>query len=102
MYCATKHAVDALSKAMRVDLLKENVKVSQVRPGMVETEFSLVRYHGDEEKAKKVYDGVTPLFAEDIAQTILFVLTRPAHVNINDIVVTPTQQANAYYVTRNL
>lgn len=102
VYCATKHAVDALSKAMRVDLLKENVKVSQVRPGMVETEFSLVRYHGDEEKAKKVYDGVTPLFAEDIAQTILFVLTRPAHVNINDIVVTPTQQANAYYVTRNL
>lgn len=102
VYCATKHAVDALSKAMRVDLLKENVKVSQVRPGMVETEFSLVRYHGDEEKAKKVYDGVTPLFAEDIAQTILFVLTRPVHVNINDIVVTPTQQANAYYVTRNL
>lgn len=102
VYCASKHAVDALSKAMRIDLLKDNIKVSQVRPGMVETEFSLVRFHGDEDKAQKVYDGITPLFAEDIAQTILFILTRPAHVNINDIVVTPTQQANAFYVTRNL
>lgn len=101
VYCASKHAVDALSQGMRIDLLKDNIKVSQIRPGMVETEFSLVRFHGDEDKAKKVYDGVTPLFAEDIAQTILFILTRPSHVNINDIVVMPTQQANATYVSRN-
>jgi Short-chain alcohol dehydrogenase of unknown specificity len=102
VYCATKHAVDALSKAMRIDLLKDNIRVSQVRPGMVETEFSIVRFHGDESMAKNVYEGLTPLFAEDIAQTILFILTRPPHVNINDIVVTPTQQASAIYVTRNL
>lgn len=102
VYCATKHAVNALTKAMRIDLLKSNIKVSQIRPGMVETEFSIVRYHGDEEKAKNVYAGVTPLFAEDIAQTIMFILTRPSHVSINDIEVTPTQQASAIYVTRNL
>jgi len=102
VYCATKHAVNALSKAMRIDLLKSNIKVTQIRPGMVETEFSIVRFHGDEDKAKNVYSGITPLFAEDIAQTILFVLTRPAHVSINDIEVTPTQQASSTYVTRNL
>lgn len=102
VYCATKHAVNALTKAMRIDFLKSNIKVTQIRPGMVETEFSIVRFHGDEEKAKNVYSGVTPLFAEDIAQTILFVLTRPAHVSINDIEVTPTQQASAIYVTRNV
>ena len=87
---------------MRIDLLKSNIKVTQIRPGMVETEFSIVRFHGDEDKAKNVYSGITPLFAEDIAQTILFVLTRPAHVSINDIEVTPTQQASSTYVTRNL
>jgi len=102
VYCATKHAVNALSKGMRIDLLKSNIKVTQVRPGMVETEFSIVRFHGDEETAKNVYAGITPLFAEDIAQTILFVLTRPAHVNINDIEVMPTQQASSMYVSRNL
>lgn len=102
VYCATKHAVNALTKAMRIDLLKSNIKVTQIRPGMVETEFSIIRFHGDEEKAKNVYAGVTPLFAEDIAQTILFILSRPAHVSINDIEVTPTQQACSMYVTRNL
>ncbi len=93
VYCATKHAVQSLTKGMRLDFLKHGIKVSSVCPGAVETEFSLVRFKGDEQKAKKVYDGYTPLFAEDIAQTILFVITRPAHVNIDDILVMPTAQA---------
>lgn len=101
VYCATKHAVNALSKAMRMDLLKDNIKVTQIRPGMVETEFSTVRFHGDEAKAQKVYEGVTPLSADDIAETIMFALNRPAHVNINDIEIMPTQQANSSTVNRN-
>ncbi len=95
VYCATKHAVDALSKAMRIDLLPHNIKVTAVNPGMVETEFSIVRFKGDDERAKKVYTGLQPLLPEDIAETIYWVATRPAHVNINDIVIMPTVQASA-------
>lgn len=95
VYCATKHAVDALSKAMRLDLLPNNIKVTAVNPGMVETEFSIVRFKGDEERAGNVYKGLEPLRAEDIAETIYWVATRPPHVNINDIVIMPTVQANA-------
>lgn len=87
VYCATKHAVDALSKAMRTDMLKHNIKVTNIAPGMVETEFSIVRYKGDTEAAKNVYKGMTPLTNEDIADTIIFAITRPAHVCLNDIVI---------------
>ncbi len=100
VYCATKHAVDSLTKAMRIDLLPFNVKVTGVCPGAAETEFSLVRYHGDAEKAKSVYNGFDPLLANDIAEIIWFVLSRPAHVNLNDIVVTPTAQANTFYIEK--
>ena len=95
MYCATKHAVDALSKGMRIDLLSHNIKVTAINPGMVETEFSIVRFNGDEERAKNVYKGLQPLLPEDIAETVYWVATRPPHVNINDIVIMPTVQANA-------
>ncbi|ADY52515.1 short-chain dehydrogenase/reductase SDR [Pseudopedobacter saltans DSM 12145] len=94
VYCATKHAVDALNKAMRIDLLKHGIKVTGIHPGAVETEFSVVRFHGDEEKAAKVYEGFEPLMAQDIAETIWFVVTRPAHVNINDLLIMPTAQAS--------
>ncbi len=93
VYCATKHAVQALTKGMRIDFLKYGIKVSSVAPGAVDTEFSLVRFKGDERRAKSVYEGFTPLFAQDIAETILFVITRPKHVNIDDILVMPTDQA---------
>lgn len=95
VYCGTKHAVEAITKGMRIDLLKHNIKVTSVAPGAVETEFSNVRFHGDDEKAKQVYQGFTPLYAEDIAEAILFTVTRPAHVNINDLLIMPTAQANA-------
>ncbi len=100
VYCATKHAVDALSKAMRTDMLKHHIKVTNIAPGMVETEFSIVRYKGDEAAAKNVYKGMTPLTNEDIADTILFAITRPAHVCLNDIVIMPTEQANSRDVYR--
>jgi 3-hydroxy acid dehydrogenase / malonic semialdehyde reductase len=100
VYCATKHAVDALSKAMRSDLLEHCIKVTNIAPGMVETEFSLVRFKGDTNRAKKVYDNIKPLSGKDIADTILFVITRPAHVNINDILVMPSSQANANQAVR--
>ncbi len=93
VYCATKHAVQSLTKAMRLDLLKQGIKVTSVSPGAVQTEFSLVRFKGNQEKASKVYEGFTPLFAHDIAETILFVITRPPHVNIDDILVMPAAQA---------
>ncbi|MEI7502226.1 MAG: SDR family NAD(P)-dependent oxidoreductase [Paludibacter sp.] len=96
VYCASKHAVNAITKGLRIDLVKHGIKVSSVSPGMAETEFSLVRYHGDAEKAKAVYNGLTPLNAEDIADTIEFIVTRPAHVSINDIQINPSQQANTY------
>ena len=100
VYCATKHAVDALSRAMRVDMLKHNIKVTNIAPGMVETEFSLVRYKGNEEAAKNVYKGMTPLTNDDIADTIIFAITRPAHVCLNDIEIMPTAQANSRDVNR--
>jgi len=100
VYCASKHAVEAITKGMRMDLLKEGIKVTGIRPGMVETEFSNVRFKGDDELAKKTYQGITPLFAEDIAETILFVLKRPAHININDLVIMPAAQASATSVNR--
>lgn len=98
VYCATKHAVDALSQAMRIDLLPYGIKVTAVHPGAAETEFSMVRFKGDEEKAKKVYQGFTPLRAEDIAEVVYFCATRPPHVCINDLVITPTAQANALHM----
>lgn len=100
VYCATKHAVDALSKAMRTDMLKYNIKVTNIAPGMVETEFSLVRYKGDADAAQKVYNGMIPLSNNDIADTILFAVTRPPHVCLNDIVIMPTAQANSRDVNR--
>ncbi len=101
VYCASKFAVDALTKGMRMDLNPFGIKVTAIHPGMVDTEFSLVRFKGDEDRAKKVYQGLTPLYANDIADTILYVLTRPAHVVIADMVVLPVAQASATVVTRN-
>jgi 3-hydroxy acid dehydrogenase / malonic semialdehyde reductase len=100
VYCASKHAVDALSRSMRIDLLPYNIKVTNVAPGAAETEFSLVRLKGDEAAAKSVYDGFDPLVAEDIAETIWFALSRPPHVNINDLVIVPTAQANVTNLVR--
>jgi len=94
VYCATKHAVDALTRALRIDLVGAGIRVSSVDPGMVETEFSLVRFHGDAERAKKVYQGLQPLTPEDIADAILWCATRPPHVNIQDVIITPTAQAS--------
>jgi NADP-dependent 3-hydroxy acid dehydrogenase YdfG len=100
VYCATKHAVDSLNKAMRIDLLPYKIKVTAIHPGAVETEFSEVRFHGDKERAKKVYEGFDALNARDIAETIWFVASRPPHVNINDILVMPTAQANTSHLLR--
>ena len=100
VYCATKHAVDALSKALRIDMLKHNIKVTNIAPGMVETEFSIVRYKGDTQAADNVYKGITPLTGEDIADTIVFAVTRPAHVCLNDIQIMPTAQASSRDVDR--
>ncbi|MDQ8006298.1 MAG: SDR family NAD(P)-dependent oxidoreductase [Pedobacter sp.] len=101
VYCATKHAVDALNKGMRIDLLPHGIKVTAINPGMVETEFSIVRFKGDENRAKKVYDGLEPLIAQDIADAIWYVVSRPAHVNINDMLIMPTAQATGTIVKRN-
>ncbi|MGE4586985.1 MAG: SDR family NAD(P)-dependent oxidoreductase [Mangrovibacterium sp.] len=95
VYCATKHAVNAISKAMRIELLPHNIKVSTISPGAVETEFSLVRFKGDQGKADMVYEGFTPLYAKDVAESIYFVLSRPAHVNIDDLLIMPAAQASA-------
>jgi len=100
VYCASKHAVNALSKGMRIDLLKHGIKVSEIRPGLAETEFSIVRFKGDKEAAKKPYIGLQPLSGNDVADAVLYVITRPKHVNINDLEITPTTQANSYYVFR--
>jgi NADP-dependent 3-hydroxy acid dehydrogenase YdfG len=94
VYCASKHAVDALSRSMRIDLLPYNIKVTNIAPGAAETEFSLIRLKGDSTAAKAVYEGFDPLMAHDIADTIWFVLSRPSHVNINDLVIMPSAQAN--------
>jgi NADP-dependent 3-hydroxy acid dehydrogenase YdfG len=95
VYCASKAAVDALNKAMRVDLLPYGIKVTAIHPGAVETEFSEVRFKGDKERAKKVYDGFEPLVADDIADLIWFAVSRPLNVNINELTVVPIAQANA-------
>ena len=100
VYCATKHAVDALTKATRIDLLQHGIRVTGICPGMAETEFSIVRYHGDTDKAKNVYKGVDALQAKDIAELVYFAASRPPHVNISDVVITPTQLATATYVVR--
>ncbi|MBC7398729.1 MAG: SDR family oxidoreductase [Mucilaginibacter sp.] len=100
VYCATKAAVDTLNKGMRIDLVSHGIKVTAIHPGAVETEFSEVRFHGDKERAKKVYDGFEPLVANDIAETIWFVVTRPKHVNINDLLIMPTAQASATIINR--
>ncbi len=100
VYCASKFAVDALSKAMRIDLLPYHIKVSNIAPGAAETEFSLVRFKGDQQTADAMYDGFEPLIAKDIAETALFLATRPAHVNINDIVIMPAAQASASVLLR--
>jgi NADP-dependent 3-hydroxy acid dehydrogenase YdfG len=100
VYCASKHAVDALNKGMRIDLLPYGIKVTAVHPGAVETEFSEVRFKGDKVRAKKVYAGFEPLVAMDIAETIWFAVSRPAHVNINELTVMPTAQATATNIFR--
>lgn len=95
VYCASKHAVDALNQGMRIDLHQHGIRVGAIHPGLVETEFSKVRFKGDTEKAEKVYQGYTPLTAEDIAEIIYFAVSRPAHVNIADLIVMPTDQASS-------
>ena len=100
MYCASKFAVDALSQSMRIDLLRHNIKVTAIHPGAAETEFGIVRFKGDENTAKKVYDGLTPLTAHDVADIIYYCTTLPPHVCINDLVVTCIQQAGTYYFNR--
>ncbi len=94
VYCATKHAVDALNMGMRIDLVAHHIRVTAIHPGAAETEFSIVRFHGDKERADKVYEGFIPLYENDIAEAVLFAVTRPPHVNINDLVIMPTAQAN--------
>jgi 3-hydroxy acid dehydrogenase/malonic semialdehyde reductase len=100
VYCATKFAVDALSQGMRIDLLRHGIKVTSVNPGAAETEFSLVRFKGDEGTANKIYDGLKPLTAEDVAEIVFYCSSLPAHVCINDISITCLQQANTIYFNR--
>lgn len=100
VYCATKHAVAAITESLRMETLEHNIRVSTIDPGMVETEFSNVRFYGDKERAKNVYKGLVPLHGDDIAETVIFVATRPKHVNINEIIVMPSVQASATMVHR--
>ena len=100
VYCATKHGVQAISHAMRIELLPYSIKVGTIEPGMVDTEFSNVRFKGDNERAKGVYKGFTPLSPVDIAETIMFLITRPAHVNIDDVLIMATAQGSARDVYR--
>ena len=102
VYCASKHAVDALNQAMRIDLNQYGIRVGAVHPGLVETEFSEVRFKGDTDRAANVYKGFQPLQAEDIADVISFVLSRPYHVNIADLVIMPTDQASSTIVKKDL
>ncbi len=102
VYCGTKAAVDAISKGMRMDLVQHGIKVTQICPGAVETEFSIVRFKGDQERADNVYKGFHPLYGEDIADVIYYCASLPAHVNINDLVVMPTAQASATVFNKNL
>jgi 3-hydroxy acid dehydrogenase / malonic semialdehyde reductase len=101
VYCATKHAVDALTKGMRMDLVDTPIRVCTVDPGLVETEFSEVRFHGDKERAKKTYQNMTPLTAEDVADAVFYAATRPAHVQIAELIILPTAQASTTLVHRN-
>jgi NADP-dependent 3-hydroxy acid dehydrogenase YdfG len=101
MYCATKYAVDALNHAMRIDLLRHQIKVTGIHPGAAETEFSLVRFKGDETTAKKIYDGLTPLSAEDVADVVWYCASLPPHVCINDLTITCLQQADGIYFHRS-
>jgi NADP-dependent 3-hydroxy acid dehydrogenase YdfG len=101
IYCATKFAVDALTRGLRLDLLSSGIRVTNVAPGLVETEFAEVRFKGDKERAAGIYKGAHPLLPEDVAEVILFVITRPPHVNINDILVMPTTQANSTTLLRD-
>ena len=101
VYCATKYAVDALNQAMRIDLLRHGIKVTGIHPGAAETEFSIVRFKGDETTADSVYDGIKPLSATDVADVIYYCTTLPPHVCINDLVITCTQQADAIYFYRD-
>jgi len=101
IYCASKQAVDAISKALRIDLLRHEVKVTAIHPGAAETEFSLVRFKENEDLAKKMYEGYTPLSAEDVADIIYYCASVPTHVCINDLVVTCTAQANSFYLYKN-
>ncbi|MFN0188881.1 MAG: SDR family NAD(P)-dependent oxidoreductase, partial [Bacteroidia bacterium] len=100
VYCGSKFAVDAITKSMRIDLLPHGIKVTAVNPGAAETEFSLVRFKGDAEKAKSIYKGFDPLQAKDIAEVVWFAASRPPHVNLNDIVITPLAQANSVYINK--
>ncbi|MDC3352146.1 SDR family NAD(P)-dependent oxidoreductase [Crocinitomicaceae bacterium] len=100
VYCASKHAVDAITKGMRIDLLQHGIKVTQIAPGAAETEFSIVRFHGDEQRAKDAYNGYQPMTAEDIAELVYYSTTLPAHLCINDLVVTSLAQANSYLIHR--
>ena len=101
VYCATKHAVDALSKAMRIEFVKHNIKVTNVAPGMVDTEFSIVRFKGDATKAETPYRGMTPLSGDDVAGVIFYCAGLPPHVNINDVLVMPTAQAASTIINRS-
>lgn len=101
VYCATKHAIAAITKSLRMDLIDKGIKVSTIDPGMVETDFSNIRFKGDKEKAKNVYKGLNPLVADDIAESILFIATRPDHVNINEMIIMPNVQANAFITYRD-
>jgi 3-hydroxy acid dehydrogenase/malonic semialdehyde reductase len=100
VYNATKFAVDGLTRGMRIDLVEHGIKVTSIHPGAVETEFSLVRFKGDQRKADSVYEGFTPLYAEDVAEAILFAVTRPPHVNIDEMLIMATAQASAWKVAR--
>lgn len=101
VYCASKHAVDAINQGMLIDLNPHGIKVTAINPGLVETEFSLVRYKGDEERAAQTYKGMQPLTPQDVADVVLYVLQMPAHVNISDLVLLPTDQASATVVRRD-
>ena len=101
VYCASKHGVDALSRGMRIDLVNHNIKVTNIAPGLVDTEFSLVRFKGDTDKAAVPYKGMTPLSGDDIADAIYYCASLPEHVNINDLVIMPAAQASATVVNRN-
>lgn len=100
VYCASKHAVDAITKGMRVDLLKHGIKVTQIAPGAAETEFSVIRFHGDEQKAKDAYKGYKPMTAEDIADVIYYTTNLPAHLCINDLVLTSLAQSSSFNIHR--